>query len=464
MKIIESRTLKKVLAILLCLGILFAVAGCGDEGEWVESEIIIVEDGDEDTQSGDSKGDGAVQNTSDKNASPDKLSNPNVTVCWSVTVDDHPEFTAINKAFEKKYGGKVTVVGDGKYDDRAARLTNLVQSKTQVDVVFIGHEDYPSYLTTKLVRPLDINQFDTTKAPYNNQDKSQIVTLRDKTYVISANFGVGAGVLCLYNKTMFENAGLETPLELYKKGQWNWNTFRDAARTLSQDTDGDGANDIRGFADYDINGLLCSNGTKLLNKNGDKYTVNLADERVRRAYQFYFDMYNIDKSINRDPWSWSEDMVQGKLAMVFQKPIYMLYWMQENAKFEYDFAPIPKGPDADKFYINESGNMQTFSMGATCKNPEGAYAYMKFYVEELMKNGFYNEKTANSKYTSDQEKRLAEYSKLTVNDYSPVGFGNLKMDARSLLWEIRGGKSVGATIEYWKNVLQQDIDIALMTN
>ncbi len=454
MKNTTFKTLKKVIAVLLCIGMLFAIAGCGDD-EWVESEIIVYEDED----GADGQGGSANSSVTGKNASPDKLSDPNVTVCWPVTIDDHPEFTAINKAFEKKYGGKVTVVGDGFYDDRGVRLTNLIQSKTQVDVVFHGDEDFPSYQLTKLIRPIDLSQFDTSSVPYNKQSDP----FRGETYLVTANYGTGAGVLCLYNKTMFENAGLETPLELYKKGEWNWNTFRDAARTLSQDTDGDGTNDIYGFADYDINGLLCTNGTSLLKKSGDTYTVN-TDETVRRAYQLYFDMYNVDKSVNRDPWSWSEDMVQGKLAMVFQNPIYMLYWMEEGAKFEYDFVPMPKGPDAEGFYVSDSGQGRYFALGATCKNPEGAYAYIKFYVEQCMKKGLYDEKTAGSKYTSDQEKRLAEYSKLTVNNYSPTGFGNLKMDARSLLWEIRGGKSVGATIEYWKNVLQQDIDIALMTN
>lgn len=457
MKNTTLKTLKKVIAVLLCIGMLFAVAGCGGDGEWVESEIIVYEDGE--TAEGGSNNGGAQGTATGKNASPDKLSNPNVTVFWPITIDDHPEFTAINKAFEKKYGGKVTVVGDGFYDDRAARLTNLIQSKTQVDVVSFGGEDFPSYMMTKLVRPVDLGQFDTTAEPYKNPADP----FRGENYVVLSNYGVGAGVLCLYNKTMFENAGLETPRELYEKGEWNWNTFRDAARTLSQDTDGDGSNDIYGFADYDINGLLCTNGTSLLKKDGDKYTVN-TDEKVRRAYQFYFDMYNVDKSVNRDPWSWSEDMVQGKLAMVFQAPIYMLYWMQEGSKFEYDFVPMPIGPDSKEYYISGSGQSKWFGLGATCKNPEGAYAYIKFYNEQCMKNGFYDEKTGSAKYTSDQEKRLAEYSKLTVNGYSPVGFGNLKMDARALLWEIRGGKSVGSAIEYWKNVLQQDIDIALMTN
>ena len=488
MKFLNLRNLKKAMAIMLTLVLLFVVCGCGgksdSDGEWVESEIIVYEDVEEESevetteskvQSAESKvestenkvntesktSSGSSQKVTDKNASPDKLSNPNITVFYPGTLDDHPEFLAINKAFEKKYGGKVTVVGDGNYDERGTRLTNLIQSKTQVDVVICMDEDFPSYPITKLVRPADFSKFDTTKGYFKDMDKSPIASYGGKDYFIVSSTGNEAGILCLYNKTLFENAGLETPLELYNKGEWNWETFRKAARTLSQDTNGDGSNDVYGFADYDINGLLCSNGTSLLTKNGDKYTVNFADEKVKKAYQLYFDMFNIDKSISGDPWGWSKAMTQGKLAMVFQESSLILTWKQENSKFEYDFVPLPKGPDASKVY--RGGLSGGLALGATCKNPDGAYAYIKFYAEELAKKGFYGEKAGKTKFTADQEKRLKEYSNLKFNHYSPTGFGNLKMDARALLWEIRGGKSVGATIEYWKNVLQQDINVALMT-
>ena len=379
-----------------------------------------------------------------------------------MTISDHPEFTALNKAFEEKYGGKVTVVGEGDWDGRGTRLTNLIQSKTQVDVVVTTPaEDYPSYPLTKLIRPLDASQFDFTKAPYTGADKINTSSFNGQLYTISAKSDFRLGPVTCYNKTMFENAGLKTPLELYKSGEWNWNTFREAARTLSQDTNGDGTNDIYGFADYDINGLLCSNGVSLLNYDGKNYTPN-NDNAAKSAYQLYYDMMNIDKSICTDPWAWQQNFIQGKLAMVFQESTLLLTAKEQGSKYEYDFVPLPKGTSAKEYYI--SGGWDNFySMGATCKNPEGFYAYVKLAAEMGEKNGLYSEATGKSKYTADQEQRIKEYAKLKVNSYSPTGFGNLKMDARSLLWEIRGGKSVGSVLEYWNNVLSQDINIAMMS-
>lgn len=460
----------KVVAIILSIGCMLTLfSGCGKkEDEWITSEIIVEEDvsstesqlseNNSSKTNSDNKQSGGAS-TKNKNSSPDKLKNPNITVFWPMTIPDHPEFTAVNKAFEKKYGGKVTVVGEGDWDGRGTRLTNLVQGKTQVDVIacYCG-EDYPSYPSTKLIRPIDKSMFDFTKSPYIGTDKTNTANYNGQLYGIASNDSNKIGVVTVYNKTMFENAGMQTPLELYKSGKWNWNTFREAARNLSQDTNADGNNDIFGFADYDINGLLCSNGVSLLKYDGKSYTPNNGDA-AKRAYQLYYDMMNIDKSICGDPWSWRNDMIQGKLAMVFQNTSLILAAKNQGSKFEYDFVPLPKGPDADNYYKTGASDSM-MALGATCKNPEGAYAYMKFTAEYNSKKGLYNESVGTARYTADQEKRISEYSKLKINEYSPTGFGNLKMDARALLWEIRGGKSVGSVLEYWNNVLTQDIKIA----
>lgn len=468
-----SKLFLKALALVLSFSCLLTLlSGCGkNEDEWITSEIIIEEDDQtsdssvsEDASSDSNVASGSTQSgttsTGNKNAPPEKLKNPNITVFWPMTLTDHPEFTALNKAFEKKYGGKVTVVGEGDWDGRGTRFTNLVQSKSQVDL-YIDYtaEDYPSYPSSNLIRPLDKSRFDFSQAPFVGADKLLLSKYNGELYSVSATNGSSLGVVTVYNKTLFENAGLKTPLELYKSGQWNWNTFREAARNLSQDTNGDGKNDIFGFADYDINGLLCSNGVSLLKYDGKNYSPDNSDA-AKRAYQLYFDMINIDKSICGDPWSWRTDMIQGKLAMVFQSTALILEAKNSGSKFEYDFVPLPKGPDTDSYYKTSGGGGSFYAMGATCKNPEGAYAYIKFAAEYKSKMGLYDENEGTAKYTADQEKRLTEYSKLKTNEYSPTGFGNLKMDARSLLWEIRGGKSVGAVLEYWNNVLTQDIKIA----
>ena len=117
----------KILAIILSIGCMLTLfSGCGKkDDEWITSEIIVEEDvsapesqlseNNSSKTDSDNKQSGGAS-TKNKNSSPDKLKNPNITVFWPMTIPDHPEFTAVNKAFEKKYGGKVTVVGEGDWD------------------------------------------------------------------------------------------------------------------------------------------------------------------------------------------------------------------------------------------------------------------------------------------------------------------------------------------------------------
>ncbi len=43
----------------------------------------------------------------------------------------------------------------------------------------------------------------------------------------------GAGYFTYYNKKIFEKAGIPTPTELVKKGNWNWNKFMEVSQKLS---------------------------------------------------------------------------------------------------------------------------------------------------------------------------------------------------------------------------------------
>lgn len=54
---------------------------------------------------------------------------------------------------------------------------------------------------------------------------------------------IAAPVVTFYNKALFDEAGLEYPTP-----DWTWDDFTEAARALTQDTDGDGEVDQWGFA------------------------------------------------------------------------------------------------------------------------------------------------------------------------------------------------------------------------
>ena len=57
----------------------------------------------------------------------------------------------------------------------------------------------------------------------------------------------GGPSLWMYNGGMFDLAGLQRPPEVYRQGDWNWDTVLDMARKLTYDRDGDGVIDVWAF-------------------------------------------------------------------------------------------------------------------------------------------------------------------------------------------------------------------------
>ena len=156
MKKITLKNGFRLLALVLTLScMLSALGGCGNKDEeWITSEIIIEEDvpsnGDTSVETSDnSSGSGNVQSGSSdqnqaqtssgssKNASPDKLKNPNITIFWPMTISDHPEFTALNKAFEEKYGGRR---GDRRNDQRDI---TVIQVQFEHELIKADHAQLP---------------------------------------------------------------------------------------------------------------------------------------------------------------------------------------------------------------------------------------------------------------------------------------------------------------------------------
>lgn len=58
--------------------------------------------------------------------------------------------------------------------------------------------------------------------------------------------------MCIgYNMEMIENAGLEDPYDLWKRGEWTWDVFLDYAQKL---TTGEGTDKVYGFTSEEASG------------------------------------------------------------------------------------------------------------------------------------------------------------------------------------------------------------------
>ncbi len=161
--------------------------------------------------------------------------------------------------------------------------------------------------------------------------------------------------IILYNSDMFEDAGLQTPNELAATGNWTWETFAEAAKTITENT----PEGVYGFNTVDGEGYdnrILSQLTPLIwAYGGDAWdeagtTCLLNTPEAIAAVQQYHDMIFVDKGIvppgeQADFYSGSAGMTMGQLSRVAKLT---------DAEFAWDIAPLPGGPAGDVAMIGQA--------------------------------------------------------------------------------------------------------------
>jgi multiple sugar transport system substrate-binding protein len=155
-----------------------------------------------------------------------------------------------------------------------------------------------------------------------------------------------APTFIIYNEDLFEAAGLETPYSLWQRGDWNYETFREAVVGIT-----DKASGTYGYPPIEPSGfmLLAMNflwgyGAEPFNDDLSQFTLNTPEGRD--AMQFIWDLYNEDDVLplpgELEPRS---GFNSGRLAMA-QSGVSDLNRaaMTGDVDFNWSIAPMPEGP------------------------------------------------------------------------------------------------------------------------
>lgn len=332
-----------------------------------------------------------------------------LTIVWSVTEDAYkaayeanPDSTfdaiwSVIPQYEALYGGKVTVIATD-WGGMTPKVIEMVNAGESVDICQAHDQNFPVYPARNIVMPIgnyvDVNDdlyFDSVTAAF---------TFGGTPYAVGTS---SAPVVIYYNVDMFDNNGVKTPREYYEEGNWTWDTFREVAMELTQDTDGDGENDQFGFGwwDTDYTAFLASNGTTnlLYNDDGTIGTSYLTDAGIE-TMTFLQNAYTVDKYIW--PAAGGDDFVSGfkngKLAMTMEYGFaYMLQQKNGDLDFEVDYVAMPKGPHGEG--DTGLGGMSGWCIGVTSANPTGAAKFIELSCKMLKE---YNDQIAVELYGQEE--------------------------------------------------------------
>lgn len=278
----------------------------------------------------------------------------------------------------------------------------------------------------------------------------------------SAEAGLYNTYMLAFDAQMLAEAGLENPNDLYERGEWTWDKWREYLLALTQDTDGDGVTDVYGYGsrwDYMVNNLLPSNGTTIASGPQE----NLSSAEVGEVLDFIYNLYNVDHVAK--PWD-SEDFDHNQNAYTNGE---VACWVEaawissanNDAGLGKDiiWAPWPIGPsgnqDTNKFRNASSGNAWMIPTGV--ENPA-----LVFNVFWDWQNWYHGDTDLR-----DNDLTWWEDCALTEENYAVMEMMGTRdvfdiWNAMSLEWDwsalLNGEMTAAQFQETWKNSVQDALN------
>lgn len=324
--------LKRALAGLAALSLVFATAACGTEEE--EGRTKSADDVSIGTENLD------VQET-------EKLAEGENTIYWMATYDLNPKGNADRSValslFEDVYGGKIEFIettSDTKFDD----LANRINSGDQVDMFPYEWDAVPNGVTKGMYDPLD-DYIDLSDPMWDDvRDYAEMFKFNGHYYVVP--FATSDPLAITYSREMMREEGLKDPYELYKKGEWNWNTFLDMMKQFVNNGEGD---ERFGCAGWFGQAILQSTGDTVIKYDGKQFSNNIMSAQIERAEHL---QEEINKLNLYDPTWHGYFPSEGNILFYGMAPWALADSNGKNPDGDIFIVPFPKDPESDTYYLN----------------------------------------------------------------------------------------------------------------
>jgi|GEM_PF-6897726 len=265
------------------------------------------------------------------------------------------------------------------WEQRHQQLATKVATQDSPDIYKyeIGSGDWPTLIFTNQVQSVD------DMIDYNSPLFSHLLPIYNrmkiggKGYLLPVAVGPFRSVL-IYNKKMFDDYGVETPYELYKKNQWTMAKMEEYAKKFTSIVDGN----VQTLGMYvpDEGPFIGATGRDIFGRDSEgKIYNNIKDPLIAKAMERVQRMFNDDKSLITDYNMARDLMVKGKMAM-WAGP----FWSLDTLKIltsagALEFVPFPKDPEADKWYLD--GLIDAVCIPKGAKNTDAALAWVATQTE-----------------------------------------------------------------------------------
>ncbi|MDD2394082.1 MAG: extracellular solute-binding protein [Eubacteriales bacterium] len=362
-----------------------------------------------------------------------KLDLKGASITYLVHWDPNGNDARLLKTRFKTYCNGNIVFINAPYEKLGEKLSSMIMGGDSPDIYAVRSWDFPALMYKDVFQELD-SKIDFESSIWIG-DKSQYDQFlwKGKHYLVG---GSGPTTYIWYNKRLMDEYGIEkNPGDLVKENKWDWNSFLDIAREMTDPEEG-----IYGLSDSGmIYAFMSGLGEELIKFTQHGIESNVKSANIATAHQFYSDLYIKHKVINPSP-NHVQEFANSKSAMY-----YGGHWeaAQDPIKKMHDsgdvtFTHIPKAPGASTYMYPGSVGGHAIPKGA--KNIQGAVAFLTM---GQVSKAYADEERAKWHETSNHNAQeiiiIDESYELTSYPIYSFGINAASSAYWSILDELRGG-------------------------
>ena len=287
---------------------------------------------------------------------------------WMGTYDLNPAKEEDEKSveltlFEKKGGSIkwIEVWDDQKFDKLATAITS---GKDIPDIFKYEWLAFPSQVVTGMYQPVDDIVDFNADIWSDVKPTAEQFSLKGKHYVAPISFSVGT--LMMYNKDIIDNEGLEDPYELYKKGEWNWDTWYDIMSSFKANASGEEERygiAARWFAPQ----LVQQTGQTIVTYEDGVFKNNLNNPDLERAENL---LYNLGKEglVDMTYYGSAKSCFTAGTTLFYNMGTWAMSGTNgPTASDNWKVVPIPADPQSDEKYMSSDMLAYMWVKGSTAK-------------------------------------------------------------------------------------------------
>ncbi len=430
--------LTKILAVVLTIAILFSFAGCSKA----------------DTSSDNDRSDEIIDAIEfDDTAQSKLLEGAKGTKIRKIGDIDEMEGYGyqITLEFMEDYDIEIEWIPMG-YSEYVSKLPQMVAAGNPPDTAVMTDATALSFMYGNLVMP--INDYITLEDKYWDEDVLNNFSIDGNYYAV--NTGDIDTFFVYYNKTLFDELGLEDPYTLYKNGKWTFDKLRELAKKATTYESDKTTVSCYGIGTHYKEVFALAFGGNIIdyNEGTSMYESSLKSAATVAGLNYLKDLCK-DGSMNPSVAGFTEFPFR-KIAMFVERPQHAIgnYDLLNTMKDEIGIVPLPASPIDGKQYA--ASNLITNMVPTNATNPVGGMAWNYFWLRRLVEG----ENTENSTWSEYWYKMMTKEHETVIKDYlgkakkvsskleSISGWNNYHDQFWSdLIWNHKTAEEVSAAME-----------------